>query len=340
MPLKIGVLGAGAIGCYVGGALAATGVDVVFVGRKRVKEEVDDAGLTLIDLGGRTVHVPKEQTTFAVEPVALADRDVVLCCVKSGQTAEAGGELAAVLAPGTVVASLQNGISNPEVLRARLSDAIVLGGVVGFNVVMRDGAYRRATSGALVIEASKDARVLSLADALSKAGFEVELARDIRAHQWSKLVMNLNNALSALSDVPTTTLLFDAGYRAIVRAVVVEALGVLDTAGVHTARLGPIPVGWFPFVLALPTALLRLVARAQLAIDPEARSSMWADLVKGRPTEVDQLNGEIVRLAASCGKAAPLNARIVEVIHDVERRAQGSPKLSAEELWRTLSSPA
>jgi 2-dehydropantoate 2-reductase len=138
--------------------------------------------------------------------------------------------------------------------------------------------------------------------------------------------------------VPTTTLVFDAGYRAIVRAVVVEALGVLDAAGVRTARLGPLPVGWFPFVLALPTALLRLALRAQLEIDPDARSSMWEDLVRGRLTEVDYLNGEIVRLAASCGASAPLNERIVTIMHDVERQAKGSPKLSAEELWRRLSS--
>jgi 2-dehydropantoate 2-reductase len=229
-------------------------------------------------------------------------------------------------------------MNNATELRARLKDKIVLGGIVGFNVVSRGpGTFRRATSGPLVIETSSDARVVALSGALSKAGFEVELAADIRAHQWSKLVMNLNNALSAVSDVPTLTLLFDAGYRAIVRAIIVEALSVLRAAGVRTARLGPLPVGWFPFVLALPTALLRLALRAQLEIDPDARSSMWEDLVRGRPTEVDHLNGEIVRLAASCGASAPLNQRIVEIVHEAERRAQGSPKLSAEALWRRLA---
>jgi 2-dehydropantoate 2-reductase len=338
---KIGVLGAGAIGCYVGGSLAVAG-DVVLVGRKRIQDQVAEVGLTLIDLDGRKTHIEKDQVVVATDPAALADRDVVLCCVKSGQTEEAAEQLDAALAPGSVVVSLQNGMNNATELRARLKDKIVLGGIVGFNVVSHGPAtFRHATNGPLVIEASTDARVVSLSvslsGALSKAGFDVELASDIRAHQWSKLVMNLNNALSALSDVPTPTLLFDAGYRAIVRAIVVEALSVLRAAGVRTARLGPLPVGWFPFVLALPTALLRLALRAQLEIDPDARSSMWEDLVRKRPTEVDYLNGEIVRLAASCGASAPLNQRIVEVVHEAERRAQGSPKLSAEELWRRLS---
>lgn len=91
-----------------------------------------------------------------------------------------------------------------------------------------------------------------------------------------------------------------------------------------------------PHALRLPTALVRIVARAQLEIDPEARSSMWEDLTANRATEVDWLNGEVVRLAESCGAQAPLNRRIVELVHEAERRGAGSPKLSAEELWSRL----
>jgi 2-dehydropantoate 2-reductase len=100
--------------------------------------------------------------------------------------------------------------------------------------------------------------------------------------------------------------------------------------------MGPIPPGMFPKVLALPTWLLRVVARAQLKIDPEARSSMWQDLANGRATEVDFLNGEIVALAEEVGAQAPLNRRIVELVHEVERAGRGSPALSPDALGRAL----
>jgi 2-dehydropantoate 2-reductase len=91
-----------------------------------------------------------------------------------------------------------------------------------------------------------------------------------------------------------------------------------------------------PTVLRLPTLLVRLVTGAQMKVDPEARSSMWEDLTRGRPTEVDYLNGEIVRVAARHHTDAPLNARIVELVHTAERAGPGSPDLDAAALWNSL----
>ena len=340
--LRIGIMGAGAIGCYVGGCLAAEGSDVVFVGRERAKKELLASGLVLSDLDAQSGHVvPADRIAFATDPSALSDCDIVLCCVKSAQSEETATTLAPLLKKKAVVVSMQNGVRNADTLRAGLPDHIVLGGIVGFNVVSKgDGAFRRATSGPLVIEKRAEAmdRLDVLAPALSAAGFEVELASDIRPRQWSKLIMNLNNAVGALSDRPTPDLLFDPGYRRILRAIITEAIAVLRAAKEPTARLGPLPIGLFPVILGLPTPILRLVASAQVKIDPEARSSMWEDLTRGRPTEVDYLNGEIVRLAASCGASAPINARMVTIVHDAEKRAAGSPKLSADALWSALSS--
>ena len=334
-------MGAGAIGCYVGGCLAAGGADVVFVGRERAKKELETSGLVLSALdGGSGRVVPKDRIAFATEASALAGCDIVLCCVKSAQSAETASALARVLAKGTLVVSMQNGVRNADVLRAGLPEQIVLGGIVGFNVVSKGGGtFRRATSGPLVIERPRvsDARLDVLVAALAAAGFEIELVADIRPLQWSKLIMNLNNAVGALSDRPTPDLLFLEGYRRILRAIMTEAIAVLRAAKEPTARLGPLPIGLFPILLRLPTPVLRVVASAQVKIDPEARSSMWEDLTRGRPTEVDHLNGEIVRLAESCGAKAPLNARMVEIIHDAEKRAAGSPKLDADALWSALT---
>lgn len=337
--LKLGVMGAGAIGCYVGGRLAARGAEVLFVGRARVKEELSRAGLTLIDLNGASpTTVASASLRVETEPEALSDCDAVLVCVKCAQTAETAQTLARVLSRRAIVVSLQNGVRNADVMREHLDGRAVLGAVVGFNVVSREpGVFRRATSGPLVIEASSDARVSELARALTDAGFEALLSHDIRAHQWSKLVMNLNNAVSALTDVPTPRLIFEAPYRRILAAVMGEAIEVIGRAGVKMKRVGPLPAQLFPTMLKLPTPVLRAVIGVQLKVDPDARSSMWEDLSRRRSTEVDYLNGEIVRLAESSGRRAPINERVVALIRDAERRAEGSPRMPAEALWHALT---
>jgi 2-dehydropantoate 2-reductase len=324
--MRIGIFGAGAIGCYVGGRLAANGVDVALVGRRAMH------GLVTVDLDGTEKRADVDVGT---DPKALASCDVVLVCVKSAQTTEAAETLAKIVGAATIVVSMQNGVRNADVLRERLPN--VLGGIVGFNVVSKDdGTFRRATSGPLVVEDRDGAR--PIVDAFQRAGFEAFAERDIQSMQWSKLIMNLNNAVSALSNAPTREIVLTPGYRKCVAAIVEEALGVMRAAGIRPKKIGPLPVAVFPYALRLPTPLIKLVARAQLKIDPEARSSMWEDLARKRHTEVDFLNGEILRLARSIGKTAPINARVVDLVHEVESRKEGSPKMSPGELWRALHS--
>jgi 2-dehydropantoate 2-reductase len=159
---------------------------------------------------------------------------------------------------------------------------------------------------------------------------------EIEAHQWAKLTMNLGNAVSALSGAPTRDLILTPGYRRILTALLAEALDVMRDAGVRPARLRGVPVSWLVRALSLPTPLVRLIARAQLRVNPDARSSMWEDVTRGRPTEVDQLNGEIVRLARSNGRDAPFNRRIVELVHEAEASGAGSPGLDADALFAAL----
>lgn len=340
--MKIGVVGAGAIGCWVGGRLAAAAkADVVFLGRERTKRDLDANGLVVLDPagGGATEKVAKDDVRVVVNPDELADCDVVLVCVKSAQTEEVAKDLARVFEGKRVlVASMQNGVRNADTLREHLSAHVVLGGIVEFNVVAKDGGeYRRTTTGSLVFEHTDDARLGELLAALDRARITHVVAKDIRAIQWSKLMMNVNNAVGALTDVPTQRLVFEAPYRRIVRALIEESLRVLREAGVKPARLGPLPPMLFPLLLRLATPIVKILSRVQVSIDPEARSSMWDDLTRGRLTEVDYLNGEIVRLARGCGTEAPLNAKVVALVHDAERAKRGSPQMSARALWESLT---
>lgn len=336
--LKIGIVGAGAIGCYVGGRLASAGVDVALFGRASFAAEIEQHGLTTIDIDGRRAVVAKNKAAYGTEPAVLADCTVLICCVKSMHTADVARQIRSIVSRNACVLSLQNGVSNVEVLRANLDVRATLGGIVGFNVrPLGQGVFQQATSGAIVVEDAGDAAIAALARLLTQVGFDVQLTKAIKPLQWAKLMMNLNNAVSALSGAPTREILASRDYRRILAALIAEALAVLRKAGIRPTRLGSLPTQWFPFVLRLPSALFQAVARAQLKVDPQARSSMWEDLARGRPTEVDYLNGEIVRLGQQVGADAPLNRRIVELVHAAEARKAGSPGMSADSLRRALT---
>jgi 2-dehydropantoate 2-reductase len=338
--VHIAIVGAGSIGCYVGGKLlAAGGHDVVFVGRPRLRDELAAHGLTVRNFDRtRTVPAEKVKVVTDVDDPAVARCDTALVCVKSAQTEEVAVTLARVLRKDAIVASLQNGMRNTDVLRAALAPRHVLPTIVSFNVVSRgEGLFHRAMNGPLMLERHEDPRARRLVAAFADAGLTVEERDDLAPDQWTKLIVNLNNAISALSGAPTRQLLLTPGYRRIVAAVVGEALDVLRAARIKPARLRGVPIGFMPTVMRLPTPLVRLVTRAQMKVDPEARSSMWEDLTRGRPTEVDYLNGEIVRLAEKSGAKAPINARIVSLVHAAEKKGPGSPGHDPQTLWTLLS---
>ena len=330
-------MGAGSIGCFVGGCLAAERVAAVtFVGRPVLAGAIAEHGLRLCGFG-RAQHLPSSDLRFETEVGALEASEVVLCCVKSGATAETAQALARVLRPDAVVVSLQNGIRNAEILREHLPTQRVVAAVVGFNVIVHEGAvFQQTTTGPLVVEAEEGSPDDRWIAALRSARLQVELAKPIAPEQWTKLVVNLNNAISALSGAPTPEMLLSAKYRRAMTLLLDEALGVLDAAGIETAKFRGVPLRLMSRIFKLPTPIVRLVLRAQLEVDPESRASMYQDLERRRKTEVDVLNGEIVRLAAACGVEAPLNRRIVARVHEAEDAAKGCPRLDADALLAVL----
>ena len=325
-------MGAGAVGAYVGGWLAtAPGVRVTLVGRQRLADALAAEGL-VVSRGEREARV--RELEVSTEAASLGGADVVLCCVKSRDTESVARELAETLRPRALVVSLQNGVRNPPTLRAALGPERVLAGVVGFNAVLRSAhEVRQTTEGDLELEEREHPSARALYAALRASGLALTTHRDLAPRQWSKLLINLSNAVSALSGAPTRELLLQAGYRRILAAVLREGIGVARAAGQPLARLRGLPVGAVPLLLRAPSWIVRLALG--LKVDPEARSSMAQDLERGRPTEVDYLNGEIVRLGAEHGAAAPLNRRLVELVRAAEA-AGGSPCLAPEAFWSAL----
>lgn len=330
-------MGAGSIGCFVGGLLEAEkSAAVTFVGRPSMAGPIAEHGLTLRGFG-REQHLAPAEVRFETEAGALHASDVVLCCVKSGATAATAKALAEVLRPEAVVVSLQNGIRNAEVLREHLPTQAVVAAVVGFNVVIHEGAvFQQTTTGPLVVEGEEGSGDVRWIAALRAAGLEVKVVQPIGPEQWTKLVVNLNNAISALSGVPTPMMLLSSKYRRAMTLLLDEALAVLDVAGIETAKFRGVPLRVMSRILKLPTPIVRLVLRAQLKVDPESRASMYQDLERGRKTEVDVLNGEILRLAETCGVEAPFNRRIMTLVHEAEEAGKGCPDLDADALLAAL----
>ncbi|MEE2060216.1 2-dehydropantoate 2-reductase [Rhodococcus artemisiae] len=312
---RIAVYGAGSIGCYVGGRLAAVGADVVFVGRQRIADEVREHGLRFSDLDGADVRVAA--VDYRTDPDAVVDASLVLVTVKSSATPDVAAALAPLLRNDAVVVSLQNGLSNAVVLREKITRP-VLTGMVPFNVVAQgEGLFHQGSEGGIEVEDSGLlAPYLSLFDA---AGLPLTVRSDMDAVLWAKLLLNLNNPINALSGLPLKTELSQRSYRRCIAAAQREALAVGKVAGRTAARLTPLPPAWIPRLLTVPDIVFRNVASSMLAIDPLARSSMWEDLEAGRVTEVDWINGEVVRLGREYGVATPVNDRLVELIRDAER---------------------
>jgi len=325
----IGIAGAGSIGCFVGGMLAAGGRDVALLARPRMIDEIETNGLRPTSFEGFDRTIAANRFALSENPSVFSDAAVVLVTVKSADTAEMADIIAANAPPDVVVVSLQNGVGNTAVLRNRLRGRRVLGGMVPFNVIaLGKGRFHRATSGDIVVE-QDEART---AEKLSVPGLKMRPTDNIDGVQWGKLLLNLNNALNALADLPLRRQLGQRSWRRLFADQIAEGLVAIRAEGIRPVSPTPIPAGWMPSLLRLPDPIFDVLLGRTMKIDPEARSSMWEDLQRGRRTEVDYLQGVITDIAERRGLAAPLSRRIVELIRQAERAAKGSPGLTPEQI--------
>jgi 2-dehydropantoate 2-reductase len=325
----IGIAGAGSIGCFVGGMLAAGGRRVALLARARVIGEITAHGLRLTSFDGFDRRLAASQLTLSENADVFADAAIVLVTVKSADTAGMAGIIAKHAPADAVIVSLQNGVGNAALLREKLPGRRVLGGMVPYNVIAPgEGRFHRATSGEIVLERD----TAGTADKLSVGDLKVRATDNIVGVQWGKLLFNLNNALNALANLPLRQQLAQRPWRRLYADQVEEALAAIKAEGIRPVSTAPLPVSWMPPLLRLPDALFEVVLGRTMKIDPEARSSMWEDLQRGRRTEIDYLQGVITAIAARRGLAAPLSCRIVELIRKAEVEAKGSPGLTPEQI--------
>jgi 2-dehydropantoate 2-reductase len=308
--------------------LADAGREVTLLARARIIADIATHGLHLTSIDGLDRRVTAQTIRATEDPAALTRAACVLVAVKSTDTAAMADLIARHAPPAATIVSLQNGVDNVPLLRARLPGHKVLAGMVAFNVVtMGNAHFHKATSGDIVLE--QDAA--DTAAQLSVGGLAIASSSNMAGVQWGKLLLNLNNAINALSGLPLRDQLSQRAWRAILAAQIAEALRMTKAAGI-AAVTAPLPAAMLPFVLRLPDSVFRVLAARMLKIDPQARSSMWEDLHQRRRTEIDHLQGAIVRIAAQHGLHAPLSERITALVKSAEAAKQGSPGLQPAQI--------
>lgn len=309
-PLRVLIYGAGAIGQYVGGMLATGGAAVHLIGRPPLVAALAGAPLKVIDLDA---NQRQAQLTASAAIPEQRDFDLAILTVKGPATAAAAADLGAHLPAGTPVLSFQNGVDNVARIRAAAPALVALAGMVPYNVVqIAPGQVRRTSDGSLMC--ARHPITERLQAVALRASLALTLRDDMRAVQWGKLLLNLNNPLNALSGLPLRQQLLDRRYRCLLADLQQEALAVLADAGEPVAQVTPLPPRWLPTLLRLPTWLFRPLAARMLKIGADARSSMYDDRLAGRPTEIDDLCGAVVRCAQAHAMAAPKNAALAALV--------------------------
>lgn len=339
--MRYAIMGAGAVGSYVGGMLARAGLPVVLIGRKAQVEEVERHGLHVSGLVGPfMVRMEATQT-----PDGVKDADVVLLCVKSQDTREACNAIAPYLSAKAPVVSLQNGVRNIDLIDSTpVGTGRGVGGSAIFNAVfLKPGRVMLTTSGELIFgTASRDGRfgpiLTAMAREMRQCGLKVHTTANIDGVLWSKLLINLNNGLGALTGLSIEEGMSDPVARRISAALLAEGIRITRETGIRLETIPKVDANRILKILSinLPGFLVKRLFRLLVRTHPEARWSTWQSLAKGLPTEIEYLNGEIVKLAEAHGLHAPYNRAVRDLVKEAERKG-APPNLSAADLARRLS---
>ena len=312
---RLAVLGAGAVGCYFGGMLARAGAPVTLIGRPLHAGAIARHGLFFDGLQFQQ-HI---QVAASTEISTAGDAEVVLFCVKTLNTEEASRSLAPHLAPNAIVISLQNGVDNVERIRST-SNIDAFAAVVYVAAAMTaPGRVKHSGRGDLILgdllgrareDEPRRRQLERLASLFERAGVPCRVSDNVRGELWLKMIINCAyNAISALGRAPYHRAGGNRWTRELMIKVTEEALEVARAAGVR-----------LPDVDMVETVLKISESMA------DATSSTAQDLTRGKPTEIDSLNGYLVRRGAELGVPTPVNQTLHALVKLLEESAWPNPK--------------
>jgi len=309
MVRKVAVVGAGAVGSFYGAMLARAGHAVVLIGRPAHVDAIRRDGLRL-EMAGKSESLTIDASS---EIAAAHGADLVLVSVKSSDTEAVARELAPALARDAVVVSLQNGVENADVIARHVAATVVPAVVYVATAMPAPGIVRHHGRGDLVVgprtrAAARDpalaGRLEAIASFFATAGVAVKVSADVVAELWSKLMVNCAyNAISALAQSSYGEMVALAPIRELQRTVVGEVVAVAAASGVELP-------------LAAAVEAMERIAPAM----PAQLSSTAQDVARGKPSEIDHLNGFVVRRGREVGIATPANQALHALVKLVESR--------------------
>lgn len=308
--MKLCVLGAGALGCAIGGVLTQAGHDVWLVNRGQAHVNAMRSHGLMVRSGGVDSVVDVRATTDCREvAVASGVMDVVVVLVKSFHTREAIESAMPLIGPNTVVLSLQNGLGHEDVLADVVGRSQVLGGkTYAGGVMLGHGHIIAGTQGKETyigeLNGGVSARATAIAQAFTEAGLLTTVSDDIMSTMWEKLLVNVaTGALSGITRLTYGELYQVAAVEACAVAAVAEAMAVARAAGIALQTTDP----YQPWI------------KAAAGLPAEFKASMLQSLEKGSMTEIDFVNGAVVRWGARYGLPTPVNQTLVACVKGIEK---------------------
>jgi 2-dehydropantoate 2-reductase len=302
--MKLSILGAGAMGSLYGGYLSGTGHQVILYDiNKEHIEAVRTRGLVIQEgeTSEQTVWHPEAST----DPESVEGSDIAILFVKSTATREVVRQFAPLLPRESIMITLQNGYGNEEIIRSELGADRTAAGVTSQGATfLGPGKIRHAGSGPTYIGMSdrENSRLNPLADLFRECGFETHISDTVENLVWSKLIINVGiNALTAVTGMRNGQLLESEETKSFMKDLVMEAVGVVEKKDIQLQYADPVDT---VFGVAEKTGL--------------NRSSMLQDFDKNRPTEIDFINGAIVKEAEKLGIPVPLNRAVTRLVKGME----------------------
>jgi len=298
-PLRIAILGAGGVGGYFGGRLAAAGADVIFVARGAHLAALQSRGLRIHSFKG-DLHLPCVAATD--DPSTIGTVDIVLFTVKLYDADAASRILMPLVGRDTAVIPLQNGVDGVDVVMRAVGRQHTAGGTVYVAAVIAEpGVIRHSALDHLIfgeLDGSRSARLERLFDACRTAGFQTTLSDDVHADIWTKFVrLSVFSGMTAVTRCPIGPIVADPDLFEMVKTAAHETMAVARAKGVH-----------------VPDSVIDDVDRAYRALPPHMKSSMLEDLERGRPLELPWLSGAVVRLGRELGVDTPTHRFIAAVL--------------------------
>ena len=301
--MKIVIVGPGAIGCLFAAYLAKSKEEIWLLDKNSQRAaKINESGILLEGSSGTWQSKPKA----TANPQEIGQADLIIICVKSFNTKLAIEQIKPLLAQETKILTLQNGIGNVEIISELAGEQRVIAGVTSEGATLIDiGKIRHAGRGETIIgsiDGKTPVALRAIREIFNKVGFECKMTRDIKSLLWSKLIINVGiNALSAITRLPNGKLIEYEGTKRILRDAVTEAARIAKRKRIK-------------LIFDDPLAKVEAVCEGT----QNNLSSMLQDVLRKKRTEVDFINGVIVRLACELGIDVPTNRFLLDLVKTIE----------------------